>query len=72
MVSADVGKYASKAKPKAKKSLAQELTLEAMDRSLQKPVDPKKLKQVPCAILYRPCGLSDTTFGSPLGRRPVA
>ena len=46
---------ASKAKPKAKKSLAQELTLEAMDRSLQKPVDPKKLiaSKVPTAILYR-------------------
>ena len=64
---------ALQAKPKARKSLVQELTLEAMDRSLQKTVDPKKLiaSKVPCAILYRPCGLSDTTFGSPLGRRPV-
>ena len=44
------------AKPKAKKSLAQELALEAMDRSLQKPVDPKKLiaSKVPTAILYQP------------------
>ena len=62
-VSADVCKDASQAKPnpnlKAKKSLGQELTLEAMDRSLQKPVDPKKLiaSKVPTAKLYRPCGI---------------
>jgi hypothetical protein len=44
-VSAEVRKDASQAKsiPKARKSLGQELTLEAMNRSLQKPVDPKKL-----------------------------
>ena len=65
---------ASKAKPKVRKSLAQELTLEAMDRSLQKPVDQKKLiaSKVPPVILFRPCGLSDSTFGSPLARQPVA
>ncbi len=62
------------AKPKARKSLAEELALEAMDRSLQKPVDRKKLiaSKVPTAILYQPCSLSDSNFGSPQARRPVA
>ena len=75
-VGAEVRKDASQAKhiPKARKSLGQELTLEAMDRSLQKPVDPKKLiaSKVPTGKLYRPCGMSDCTFCRPLARRSVA
>ena len=75
-VSADVRKDASQAKsyPKTKKSLGQALTLEAMDRSLQKPVDPKKLiaSKVSTAKLYRPCCMSHCTFGRPQAHRSVA
>ena len=75
-VSAEVRKDAQQAKhiTKVRNSLGQELTLEAMDRSLQKPVDPKKLiaSKVPTGKLYWSCGISDCTFCRLLARWSVA
>ena len=57
-----------------KKTLGEQLTLEAMDRSLQKPVDPLKLiiSKVLCTLQFCMHSVIDSIFGSHLALQHVA
>ena len=57
-----------------KKTLGEQLTLEAIDRSLQKPVDPQKLisSKVLCTLQFCMHSVIDSIFGSHLALQHVA